>query len=72
MNVQPEPGASAAESMQHCERCGAAFHCGAIAGDATCWCASLPALGIECIERLKPDARCLCPACLRDETAKQA
>jgi hypothetical protein len=68
MNVQPEPGSSAAESTQHCERCGAAFRCGAIAGDATCWCASLPALPVE---RLLADARCLCPACLRNATAKQ-
>ncbi|SAL67732.1 hypothetical protein AWB67_03777 [Caballeronia terrestris] len=47
-----------------CSRCGAAFHCGSLAGDARCWCASLPELPIE---RLKGRIGCLCPPCLAEE-----
>jgi hypothetical protein len=35
--------------------------CGALAGDARCWCASLPALPVE---RLDAASGCLCAACL--------
>lgn len=56
-----------------CERCGAAFHCGAAAvsaeaggsssdGHASCWCMSLPKIALP--ESLKT-SRCLCPECLK-------
>jgi hypothetical protein len=44
-----------------CPRCGTPFRCGALAGDARCWCASLPALPVE---RLDAASGCLCAACL--------
>ncbi|WP_250462606.1 MULTISPECIES: cysteine-rich CWC family protein [unclassified Caballeronia] len=61
MNVSLQSGSDA---TQRCTRCGAAFHCGALAGAATCWCATLPALPRE---RLRPDSTCLCRACLAAE-----
>jgi hypothetical protein len=67
MNVPPESGASTASQAPRCERCNAAFRCGALAGDPACWCASLPALPASFFERLRPGARCLCPACLIGE-----
>ncbi|MGH8220387.1 MAG: cysteine-rich CWC family protein [Steroidobacteraceae bacterium] len=41
-----------------CFRCGAAFHCGAAAGEARCWC--------ERQSRVAPvgEPSCLCPGCL--------
>jgi hypothetical protein len=73
MNVHPQPGAESGEPSAHasqlCERCGAAFRCGALAGDAACWCASLPALPLG---KLRPGARCLCRACLTAQIAKDA
>ncbi|MDR5853322.1 cysteine-rich CWC family protein [Caballeronia sp. LZ062] len=50
-----------------CTRCGATFRCGSVAGDAGCWCASLPALPPE---RLRDGDTCLCRACLLAELAK--
>ncbi|SOE83012.1 Cysteine-rich CWC [Caballeronia arationis] len=47
-----------------CSRCGAAFRCGSLAGDARCWCASMPELPLA---RLRSGAGCLCPACLAEE-----
>ncbi len=51
---------------QLCERCGAAMRCGLTAGDAACWCASLPVVDGARLRR--PDGgawgACLCPACL--------
>jgi len=44
-----------------CARCGAAFRCGSLAGDAACWCASLPALPLD---RLRAGEPCLCRACV--------
>jgi hypothetical protein len=44
-----------------CARCGATFRCGSLAGDAACWCASLPALPPD---RLCVGEACLCRACL--------
>ncbi|MDR5778174.1 cysteine-rich CWC family protein [Caballeronia sp. LZ065] len=46
---------------QTCARCGAAFRCGVLAGDAACWCADFPKLPFD---RLQADAACLCPSCL--------
>jgi hypothetical protein len=51
-------------SAESCSRCGATFRCGSLAGDARCWCGSLPGLPIE---RLKGGIGCLCPACLAKE-----
>jgi hypothetical protein len=51
---------------QHCARCGAAFRCGAIANEATCWCSQLP--------HIEPDetlSSCLCPDCLRATIRQQ-
>ncbi|WP_175938945.1 cysteine-rich CWC family protein [Caballeronia sp. BCC1704] len=50
-----------------CARCGAAFRCGSLSGDAACWCASLPALPAE---RLRAGEVCLCRACLLAEIEK--
>ena len=46
-------------AASRCERCGAAFMCGA-RQEEPCWCADYPA-----ITPSGPGARCLCPACLR-------
>ncbi|CAH2785057.1 MAG: hypothetical protein CBHOC_1806 [uncultured Caballeronia sp.] len=35
-----------------------------LASDASCWCATLPALPAD---RLRPGMNCLCPACLAAE-----
>ena len=59
MNGGPEaqdinPGAA------RCPRCGEAFRCGAVAGEAECWCFEAPPV--------TPDPAagdCLCPRCLR-------
>ena len=45
-----------------CAECGAAFRCGDPSGG--CWCAAFPK-----VMPLKPDARCLCPACLAKAVA---
>jgi hypothetical protein len=49
-----------------CPRCGAAFACGI--GTGSCWCAQLPPLAA-----LPEDlpAACLCPACLRELSARR-
>jgi hypothetical protein len=44
-----------------CPQCGAAMRCGAVSGDATCWCFDLPRV----IAVPTPQASCLCPACLQ-------
>jgi hypothetical protein len=42
-----------------CPRCGAAFHCGAAAGAAECWCYEAPPVAPD------PEIEaCLCPRCL--------
>jgi hypothetical protein len=64
MNEKPQPDAPPGGFLQRCERCGAVFRCGALAGDARCWCASLPALPSE---RLRSGAGCLCAGCLAAE-----
>jgi hypothetical protein len=67
--MQPQQDHKNVIEAQICERCGAAFRCGAAAGDARCWCASMPALGRE---RLIDGAGCLCPACLEAQIAHEA
>ncbi|MCM0044748.1 MAG: cysteine-rich CWC family protein [Burkholderiaceae bacterium] len=50
--------------MSDCVRCGRAFGCGMIDGDATtpCWCTALPPLPAAFVGR--DAATCYCPACL--------
>lgn len=50
-----------------CPRCGARFACGIDSG--RCWCAGLPALA-ALPDDLPP--ACLCPACLRELSQRQA
>nr|WP_061158999.1 cysteine-rich CWC family protein [Caballeronia temeraria] len=69
MNGPFETNEREAPGGQICERCGAPFRCGMLAGDAACWCAKLPALPAD---RLRPGMRCLCPACLAAETGRAA
>ncbi|SAL25115.1 hypothetical protein AWB71_01376 [Caballeronia peredens] len=67
-DAQPLRADAGAEvGAQLCARCGAAFRCGTLAGDASCWCATLPALPHD---MLSPGAACLCPACLTRLTAQ--
>lgn len=64
MSVAP---ASAAETNR-CPQCGAAFHCGVVAGEAQCWCASLPPVSLPPAKAEPGEsagANCLCPACLK-------
>ncbi|MDP3825727.1 MAG: cysteine-rich CWC family protein [Polaromonas sp.] len=59
-------------SNSSCPRCGAAFPCGMVGGDAECWCVKLPhvmpvpsstssSIGTS-------EASCFCPACLQKIT----
>jgi hypothetical protein len=66
MNVPSDQSDAQPPRAQVCSRCGAPFRCGMLAGDATCWCASLPALPPDA---LRPGAGCLCPACLARKIA---
>ncbi|MES2979333.1 MAG: cysteine-rich CWC family protein [Pseudomonadota bacterium] len=60
-----------------CAKCGSAFRCGSVAGDATCWCFELPHLfsvpGLPA-ESGEPasSATCLCPACLQQAISLHA
>jgi hypothetical protein len=66
-SVSSEASDASNAATQRCECCGAAFHCGALAGDATCWCAALAHLPAD---SLRPDASsCLCPVCLAAKIA---
>lgn len=56
-NAAPE----AAPGVSRCERCGATFECGVLAGSDKCWCFDLPKLGPLPAEF----SRCLCPDCLK-------
>jgi hypothetical protein len=47
-----------------CSGCGAAFRCGMTAGDAQCWCYSLPHI-VPLPTANAAAASCLCPACLQ-------
>ncbi|WP_244158382.1 cysteine-rich CWC family protein [Caballeronia fortuita] len=69
MNPSSEMDERRASDAQVCARCGAAFRCGALAGDPSCWCATLPALPAD---RLRAGMRCLCPACLAARIANAA
>lgn len=50
-----------------CPQCGAEFRCGMAGGDATCWCAALPAFMPLPANPVAgtPEASCLCPECLK-------
>jgi hypothetical protein len=52
-----------------CAACGAAFRCGMVSADATCWCYALPHLlavnpTSDAAAADVGSATCLCPACL--------
>ena len=55
-----ESAIAAKAGTSRCERCGAPFQCGAADTGRPCWCAAYPPVAPS-----GPDARCLCPACLR-------
>ncbi len=55
------------ESTDSCPRCGARFACGMATG--RCWCAALPLLAP--LPAGLPPA-CLCPACLKELSMRQA
>ena len=57
-----------------CARCATAFDCGAAlpADGPGCWCVTLPALPAPARDAGGAMlAGCLCPACLREEIARQ-
>ncbi|MDO8370903.1 MAG: cysteine-rich CWC family protein [Polaromonas sp.] len=55
-----------------CPRCGAAFRCGMVGGDAECWCVTLPhVMPVPSSTSSSTDtsgASCFCPACLQKIT----
>jgi uncharacterized protein len=53
----------------NCSECGAAFRCGATAGEKACWCFALPHR--LPVPKESSEARgCLCPKCLEEAIAK--
>jgi hypothetical protein len=58
----------ATNSNSVCAACGAAFRCGMVGADATCWCYALPhVLAVPTASSAAENgynASCLCPACL--------
>ena len=46
-----------------CGRCGAEFHCGCVAGEASCWCAALP----HAMPLPPGESYCMCPPCLAEK-----
>ena len=64
-----------------CPRCGAGFRCGMVAGDAQCWCVTLPHVmpvpaatppqGSEASADSAAASSCYCPACLQLITANR-
>jgi nicotinate-nucleotide--dimethylbenzimidazole phosphoribosyltransferase len=57
------------EAGSTCPRCGAAFRCGVVAGDARCWCAQLPPFNPPL--PTSAAASCFCPNCLKALAATQ-
>lgn len=57
-------------STNVCPACGTSFTCGMAAGEASCWCASLPPL--LAVPDARTEAACYCPACLTRLLAEQA
>jgi Cysteine-rich CWC len=57
-------GSTCNGAATRCARCGAPMHCGALAGDARCWCMTVPALPAEA---LRAGLGCLCRACLESD-----
>ncbi|MDI1236263.1 MAG: cysteine-rich CWC family protein [Polaromonas sp.] len=60
-------------SNASCPRCGAAFRCGMVGGDAECWCVKLP--HVMPVPSSNPsssigtsEASCFCAACLQKIT----
>jgi hypothetical protein len=65
-----KPAAGDATATGACAQCGAPFRCGMEAGDAECWCASLPPLlSLPAVPDPAAAANCLCPACLKARLA---
>jgi|APFre7841882724_1041349.scaffolds.fasta_scaffold00310_21 hypothetical protein len=64
----PPPGRAAQPDIPNtvCSACGAPVRCGALAGDTTCWCASLPSIAPV------PGPGCLCPQCLAARAPDEA
>ena len=59
--------------VEHCQRCGTRFECGAALPEGTaCWCLSMPPLTEPgpAAGSAEP-ARCLCPGCLREAVGAQ-
>ncbi|OOG45349.1 hypothetical protein B0B52_03995 [Polaromonas sp. A23] len=64
-----------AEPNSSCPRCGAAFRCGMVGGDAECWCVKLPHImpvppipATTTTTTGTAGASCFCPACLQKIT----
>ena len=53
-----------------CSQCGAAFRCGATAGEKSCWCASLPK--VMPVPKEGEAQGCLCPDCLKSLIEKSS
>ena len=49
-----------------CPKCGEEFECAAVAGNKTCWCATMPNVMPCCGGS---DAACFCPDCLQEAIA---
>lgn len=68
--------ATAGAATGNCAQCGAPFRCGMDAGDAECWCVSLPPLlPVPAASTGDLAASCLCPACLQarlDQAQKES
>ncbi|KAA9325390.1 cysteine-rich CWC family protein [Adhaeribacter soli] len=56
-----------AKSTISCFQCGAELICGAVNGDATCWCDSLPNI----MPLNQEAASCYCQTCLEKELQKK-
>ena len=59
MALSPAPD----DPGRRCAVCGAAFHCG-VADATPCWCTRLEVDPVRLAALARPDAGCLCPACL--------
>ncbi|OGA12433.1 MAG: hypothetical protein A3H32_02105 [Betaproteobacteria bacterium RIFCSPLOWO2_02_FULL_63_19] len=69
-STRPADSAATGPRAQNsrCARCGAGFHCGAGAGESSCWCAATP----NVMPVPRDDAGCYCPSCLAQLAAQHA
>ena len=51
-----------AEIISHCANCGTSLFCGAVNGNAECWCMELPR-----VMPIDENASCFCKNCLEKE-----